>query len=674
MLPRTILLVLLGIARGFVKSQAHDHKGFYDEQHNVFWVISNIREAQHELCAEYGGAMTPEEFPLKVPWDESFFKFISEGLGMVPLPSKGCCAPSAWCNWHQGVCAATGFSPRALYVNFGPLPLTYRNDTGSPEVIATDWTPVFACRNVSGVAEDYNHRRALRGLHITTAPELTFTGIRYNGPRTELTLYGRHWGNLARNIQVSVGGQRCPVAEVCHSQCKQCNSAADCSETQVCTSLRTGSAPVCLETCSSTSDCLCGGRCVRTFFSLDLGRGPISICSRATLSDPDPCSPKHVIPSLNSDSEVVCILENRCPAFKQGYNNVTLSVNGYSVEGNAAVANITSPQCSTDADCFINDTISIYRGADGMCSGPPKCVLGCCVVDPTSPAIFGSSPSVCSTPARSQLPTYKFGALRPDNRHEVIEGLLRSSGEYIPLPVAMTSFVSLQPRVGSKAGDVLSTVSDEDDEPAQAISLPTEYHMFGTAMSKLYISANGYIRFKEQAPCGLYFMDSRCFFSSQYEGMIGPLVADWNPSDSPLSRVYYRILDNSVDQSALCVTWNAIHPFSTSPSPQQNNYTFGACVFENGAVHFTYGHIPSLVFGDGKWFAGVRREDDLSYFRPLDTRVQFERSFESPMPPPCGMSLPKFPGFDLGPQAQAAVWTKDDLLLTQVRQVPNCEL
>ena len=279
---------------------------------------SGFREDQSAACTRNGLLPTPYLVPVSstgagTAWTAAA---VSQAVASLLLPANWsatpaapgaqCCVNSLWCTASPNsssslVCGSHGFGS-ATFVNYG-----WTTDTAQ--------APVYTC--------------AAPGVQNATAFALSVPAVRaarvvvdsyYS--TTRLQVDGVGFGSSVAALGVLVGGVSCVDLDVCHNQCKPCQSNADCGDDKQCTSINAGAPSYCLRPCNYDNSCPCGARCY-LFVSDASGRNPRRLCANIELSSRGPFCPAGggwAPPnSTAGDSRIECALPSNSKNFASGY-------------------------------------------------------------------------------------------------------------------------------------------------------------------------------------------------------------------------------------------------------------------------------------------------------------------------------------------------------------------
>ena len=479
-------------------------------------------------------------------WNLTTLTSVATLLGRTVVPGGvfGCCTPALWCK--AGVCGTQAFSETVDVGGWLPL------DT------AAEYRPVYTC--VNGSALSYN---ASVAVPVPTLTSIT-PSVLNSSANTAVYIEGNDLGNNSALMAVEVGVASCVNPFPCHTICTPCNASlpAACPSSEVCyvpSTAPTGSdAGVCVPACTSSWSCPCGATCQRVF---DQGTG----VSRALCLNPDfagaatACNTSFSFqPSLESGANS----RVQCTVYANARQCATSLPHAVAFSNNGVLA-VTAPQSAAIAP---NLTFSVTRcnttsqcGDATLCYAS-KCVLGCCELVPTGRCDSNDGTNNYALPVLD--------------------------GGFVMLPPQTANGFDL-PDLKKDAHTYLSSVSYVDDVPMEQINLAFPYNFFGSSVSTLYLSANGYLQTNAIPQCGGYFAGSDCDFISAYKGLLGPLVADYDATISWDAEVWVR---RDPTNGSLCVQWQDMPLFRSSRAlrPNETVYTSSICLYPSGALRWKY--------------------------------------------------------------------------------------
>ena len=156
----------------------------------------------------------------------------------------------------------------------------------------------------------------------------------------------------------------------------------------------------------------------------------------------------------------------------------------------------------------------------------------------------------------------------------------------------------------------------------EQVPLPFTFSFFGAQHDELYINANGYVSVSSTKFCNGAFLSIGCNFNSDdaYRGVVGPLITDFNPAASLSATVYFRTTADS-----LCVNWVDVPLWSPTPTSTSQRYTTRMCLYEGGAMRWSYHDFPYAP-NNTVWMAGMRSRASTS---GLGERTALARRFAS---------------------------------------------
>jgi hypothetical protein len=103
-------------------------------------------------------------------------------------------------------------------------------------------------------------------------------------------------------------------------------------------------------------------------------------------------------------------------------------------------------------------------------------------------------------------------------------------------------------------------------------------------VSTVYVSPNGFIQLSPTPQCAGFFSAGLCRLDTSYRGLLGPLVADYSPNQSPIAVVYLR-----QSSTWLCVNWIDM-PLFKNPLA---SYTSRLCIYSSGAFAWEFGGLTA---------------------------------------------------------------------------------
>lgn len=177
------------------------------------------------------------------------------------------------------------------------------------------------------------------------------------------------------------------------------------------------------------------------------------------------------------------------------------------------------------------------------------------------------------------------------------QAALVSSG-LVSLPATTAS--GWKPPVLPAENDTQLSVTFVDDVPMSAVELPFVFPFFGSALSTVYVSPNGYIQMSPVPQCGNYFASWECDPITNFTGLIGPLVSDFDPPLNPDARVWLHVNDTN---TSACVQWENVPLWRSSNVllPNDTLWTFQVCLFDDGSIRWSFSNFSTAPVMPGYW-------------------------------------------------------------------------
>lgn len=518
------------------------------------------QESADSACARFGLAATASQVALRnsadalLRWNASTVAAVTSVLGHTAVPGGliGCCVPGLWCTVRSGttVCGTQSFGNTVSSYGWLPLDATH------------EWTPYYTCENST----------TINATLVTPSPFPRIAAVTPStvlGPVEVYYIDGVGLGNVSTDVLGQIGAQPCTSVAVCHTICSFCSVTSPCvTPGHLCLSVNSSTPSVgyCVPQCDSGTACPCHGTCVKVsrgfsayaFVCVNPNYGNTSVCS--------PSFPWGPSASTGLDSRVQCNIGrdvHQCATTPP--HAVSVTVNGVPAvtpaQFAAAAPNVTFAfnACITDADCAFQSLCTVG-----------KCVSGCCQLHPTGRCDADSDIDPQTTPLL-------------DGGHVVLPD---STAAGIELPV-------LGPT------DTMSSVSYYDDRPMQQVSLSFLFNFYGSVIDKVYLSPNGYMQLNQVPQCNGFFSGDSCDLVSGYQGVLGALIADFDPTISNAAIVWYRNTRNH----SLCVQWTDMPLWTGEDSmdPAAIQYTTTVCLYPPGSIRWTFHNFTGPPPSNRQW-------------------------------------------------------------------------
>jgi hypothetical protein len=350
--------------------------------------------------------------------------------------------------------------------------------------------------------------------------------------------------------------------------------------------------------------------------------------------------------------------------------------------------NWTFANCLRDADCGFADLSS-----EGTCVIPNGYTAGCCVFHNVRSQISSSDPH----PTISTSPAGMEYFLLPAEVSSIIpipppplgngDGTNANMVDRNPSTNPYAIFwdvrnVWYQTSAAMSVKYELSSASYVDDGPPGSVALPFNISMFGGETNMLYVSPNGFVRGVPRSPCSNGFQSSQCALSNSYVGLIGPLIADFDPGHYAVSEIWAGPFNASGIVGArasagkshvgACIVWLNMGLWNNNANgriPPSPSFTFQLCVHGDGGVRIRYADaigVPGLNPGGWVVNASITTEGGA----PTSTAwMAAARSLDAGWNVAPEMLDEAFPGFSTATE-DVAVDTPSNVLLSRkgVRQ------
>lgn len=288
--------------------------------------------------------------------------------------------------------------------------------------------------------------------------------------------------------------------------------------------------------------------------------------------------------------------------------------------------NYSLSECLDDSWCLPVDLCTTPR-----CVMTPGVSGGCCTYVPN-----GACESALPAPASGQKPfsaTYfalprELSAVLPlppppnGNGDSALADMSNRSPSANPNAIVWSTkspWLGVAPFRIRQAGYGFSDAGYGYVTPQPPASLRFEFPFFGYQVSQLYLSPSGFARVVADLPCGEAFSaaSTRCDLASGYSGILGPLVAEFNPGAYGASEVWYASGNLSFTRPegsdpgaasmlVFCATWlnMGLHSRRRANAniPPDPDFSMHMCVYGDGAVRWRYGAVLGVPgFLQGAW-------------------------------------------------------------------------
>jgi len=168
---------------------------------------------------------------------------------------------------------------------------------------------------------------------------------------------------------------------------------------------------------------------------------------------------------------------------------------------------------------------------------------------------------------------------------------------YLTYPFYTVSVLSGYQFQDISTSGILSSTSNENDDPLQSVNLHFNFPFFGHLQNNVLLSPNGYLGITVETACTTGF----CGWNTEvlYERYIAPLMTDLDPGMYSKSAIYYKLVAGTNPHAIF--QWNNVYLWNTTIDPSEPGYTFQVVIYPSGNIQFNYqtvSTLPNAVYND----------------------------------------------------------------------------